>query len=392
MFMKEQQWSVGRTVGLLAIAAVVGGLSGASAALIVTPVSYGQPVAFNSATSTVQTATSTSKEPELVKLEPRLATPLVPPGFLSRRASPVATIYRKAKGATPEERSLTEDKMLGQAVALTSDGWFVTVADVIGQAHIADLTLWHDKKSYAIERAFTDSINRTAYIKVQARELTTPAFGQTVDVVRGSEMWLEPRQNSLAPSLVLSLIENIPSTESVSSEVSSRRIVLNGKSEIGDLGSPAWSSGGALVGLVESKKGESIRIVPASSISSSFATLLNESTIRHAYLGVRAVDVSAWKIDGDRGTLPLRGAILRDDKKSGKLAIAKDSPAAVAGLKTGDVILNVERDILDGTRDLGEILSEYRPDTKVTLHINRKGEEMDISVTLGSVVTSEPVK
>lgn len=388
----KEQWPISRTVWLLVVAAVAGGLAGASAALIVTPVSYSQPVISIVATSTVQTATTTAKEPQLVKLEPRLATPLVPPGFLTRRASPVATIYRKAKGTTPEERSLTDDKMLGQVVALTSDGWFVTVADVIGQFRIADLTLWHDKTGYAIERAYLDSINNTAYLKVQARELTTPAFGQIVDVANGSEMWLEPRRDSLAPSLVLSLAQDVPYVEPVSSEIASRRVLLNGKSESGDIGSPAWSSGGALVGLVESKKGEPVRIIPASGISSSFASLLNESKIRHAYLGVRAVDVSAWRIDGDRGTLPLRGAYIRDDRKAGKFAIAKDSPAALAGLKVGDVILSVERDILDGTRDLGEILSEYRPDTKVALRINRKGEEMDVTVTLGSVITSEQVK
>jgi S1-C subfamily serine protease len=56
------------------------------------------------------------------------------------------------------------------------------------------------------------------------------------------------------------------------------------------------------------------------------------------------------------------------------------------------VILRVERDILDGTLDLGEILADYRPGATVTLRVWRDGTDFDLPVTLGSVTTSEPLK
>lgn len=377
---------------LLLVAAFVGALSGALAALIVTPYRIVNTTRAPSSTRPVVTApTSTEVGPALVALAPHLQTSLVPPGF-TRRSSPVATIYHKPRGVTVDERSLTDDRMLGQAVALTSDGWFVTTQSVIGILHVADLSLWHEGVSFPVQRAVLDHTNGTVYLKVQANGLTAPVFGRIPDLALGSEMWLERRAQVFAPSLLTSLNSGLPSIVPVSSEVAVRRLQLDGVTAPGDQGSPAWDSDGALLGIIESAPGETLRAVPASSLSASFGSFLANGEIRHATLGVRTVDLLAWRIDGDRGALPLRGALLKDDRRAGKPAIALASPAAKAGLKAGDVIVGVERDILDGNEDVGEILSEYRPDTRVIFHLDRAGTAIDVPVTLGSAVTSEALK
>lgn len=386
-------WTVGRTVALLVLAAVAGALAGTAAALVVTPLDF-RSVPPTDATSTVPTTTPTTTVAELslTRLEPRLASSVLPPEFLSRRASPVAAIYRKARGATVDERILTDDRLLGQGVALTSDGWIVTQASVVGSLSVSELTVWINGKSASVTRGVTDRVNGTAYLKIAASDLTAPAFGQVMDLVPGSEIWMERRAGALSPTLVTILSERMPTADPGGSETANRRIRLDAAAREGDRGSPAWDSRGALVGLIESAVGEPARVIPSSSIASSFASLLNQDAIRHASLGARFTDLAALRIDGDRGTLPLRGALLKDDRKQGKPAVAKDSPAAKAGLKAGDVILAVERDILDGTADLGEILSEYLPNTRATLRVWRNGTELDVPVEFGALVTSEPMK
>ncbi len=44
------------------------------------------------------------------------------------------------------------------------------------------------------------------------------------------------------------------------------------------------------------------------------------------------------------------------------------------------------------TQDLGELLAEYKPGTTVTLRVLRDGKDLDVSVTLGSAVTGDPLK
>ncbi|MEK7655625.1 MAG: S1C family serine protease [Patescibacteria group bacterium] len=382
--MKFLTMPVNRVFETILLAIVAGGASGTIAAFIVTPT---RTIVrdITTVTSTVAVATSTeSAEPSLVRLEPEIPKPLIPPTFVSRRASPVFSLYRKPRGTVPEDRTLSEDRELGQAVALTSDGWLVTSASVISSLRLSDIVVWVDGRSVPVERAFFDTINGTAYLKIQANDLTSPAFGQVSDLFVGSETWIEKRAFALEPGLVLSLRDNLPSINSVSSEIAARRIRVSGITRDKDRGAPVWNAKGALIGIVESATGEPITIVPVSTISDSFTPLLQQGTISHALLGVTSIDLSSWKIDGDRGTLPSRGSLIKE--------VVKKSPAAVAGLKIGDVILRVDRDIIDGSVDLGELLSEYRPQNAVNFRVLRNGEEIDVSVTLGSHVTSVPLK
>ncbi len=393
--MKTTKPKIHRIFLLLALTVFVGAASGAAAAFVVT--SYMVPIPVYRISMPSRSVTSTSTDvaapPALIKLGGRVTTPTLPQEFLQRGMSPVAAVYRKPKGTTLEERTLTDERLLGQAVAVTSDGWFVATVGVIGNLHQADLSLWHEGVSYSVTKAIVDHINGTVYLKTIPHELTVSAFAQIADLVPGSELWTERRAHVLAPTLVTALVDPRLATEVTSSEVATRRITLDGFARQGDGGSPVWDGRGSLVGLVEALPSEPLRIIPVTSISTSLTSFLSSGgTIRHAYVGVHVRDMAAWRIDGERGELPKRGALVYEDKKAGKPAVIKDSPAAKAGVRAGDVIIGIEHDILDGTSDLGELLSEYRAGTSVVFHFQRNGADMALPVTLGATTSSEPLK
>jgi serine protease Do len=303
----------------------------------------------------------------------------------------VATIYRKPKGGAVEDRLLTNDRLLGQAISLTSDGWFITTGSVVSGHRLSEFVLWLDGKSYTPTQGLLDGVNGTAYLKIEASGLTAPAFGQITDVGAGSEVWLERQPSLFSPSFVVSVSEGV-AIDPLSSEVASRRLLVEGTMQASDAGSAVWNRTGSLIGMLESSE-KGIRVIPSASIAASFVSLLRDQQIRHALLGVYAIDLTRWRIDGDRGGLPPQGAWIPPDRKFTKhSSITKDSPAAKAGLRIGDVILAVDRDILDGTADLGESLSEYRPGTTVTMRILRDGKEQDLPMSLGSFVSSEFIK
>lgn len=382
---------------LLAVAC--GAAAGAVSASIVAPavVRDALPGPRSAATSTPPLArggaTTTPPLISLVPVERRAATPLLPPTILTQRSSAIAMIYRKPKGgAALEDRLLGADRLLGRAVALTADGWFVTSAAVVESLHVADLTIWRDGTSVAVERGVIDRVNGMAFLKTNAQGLPSPAFAQTNEVGNGAEVWVESLPDGFTPHVVVDAGARPNPNDVVSSELAVRRFVLNRLTAPGERGSAAWDPSGALVGVIESREGEETRLVPASSIASSFASLLASGEIRHAVLGVRALDLGTARFDGSRNGLPDRGALLRDDKRGGKPGVRPDSPAANADLASGDVIVRVDRDILDGTADLGEILSAYKPNASVTLRVLRDGKDLDVPVTLGNAVTSEPLK
>ena len=387
-----------KMIVLLVLSALCGSLAGAAAGFATASFSIveSQSVRLNQmATSTVSshatTTSSTLPSLSLIPVERRAIVPLLPPEFAKRGASPSVSMYRKPIGIALEDRLLTRDALLGQAVALTADGWLVTTASAIQNVKMADLVVWRGGVSGTVEKGILDRASQTVFLKTSLKGLPSAAFARIQDLVPGAAMWVETDLESFQPQVVTGLMGRSAHADAASSEFASRRIILNGPSQALP-GTPVWDPNGSLVALMESRTDGSGMAIPVASVAASFTGLLLDGEIHHALLGVRTLDLAVSRIDGDRVGLPLAGAYIRDEKKINKLGILKDSPAAKAKLKAGDVIVRVDRDILDGTADLGEELSEYKPGSSVTLRVLRGTQDLDIPLVLGNVVTSELLK
>ena len=63
--------------------------------------------------------------------------------------------------------------------------------------------------------------------------------------------------------------------------------------------------------------------------------------------------------------------------------VTAGSPAAIAGLQPGDVIVAVEDDAVSGAASLSRLISEQAPGATVELTILRDGDERKVEATLG---------
>ncbi|MEP6944699.1 MAG: PDZ domain-containing protein, partial [Acidobacteriota bacterium] len=106
-----------------------------------------------------------------------------------------------------------------------------------------------------------------------------------------------------------------------------------------------------------------------------------------------AIRSFAWTMDGDGGYLGVQtkevtkenfGKFgLRDVRGVAVEKVLDNSPAAVAGLQTGDVIVKFENEDITSVRKLTRLIGEVAPDHQVTMTILRNGSEQTISATLG---------
>ncbi len=371
-----------RDIAMLLLAAVCGGLAGGVTSNVLRRPASDARIGITSSTNTAFGLGPTSTEPVLsfIPVPRRAGISIVPPPLLKRRSSAIAMLYRKSKGMTLEERMLGPERLLGRAIALTSDGWFITTLGAIDSLRLAEIVVWHNGSSYPVERGVLDRLNSTVYLKTDAHGLTAPAFAQAEEATAGSEVWIENRPDGFSPHLIVDAGARLAPNDPVSSEIASRRLIVNRVTRAGERGSAAWDPSGSLMGIVDSKEGEELRLIPAGTVAASLASLLGKGEIRHALFGVRALDLAAARFSGSRNGLPLQGARVVADKRS------------IAKLFSGDVILRVDRDILDGRADLGEILAEYKPGASVTLRVLRDGKDIDVPVTFGTIVTSEVLK
>ncbi|MFA6100035.1 MAG: S1C family serine protease [Patescibacteria group bacterium] len=379
-------WITVVIVGTVVLSALSGGLAGAWMAARIVPSSNPGNFRVLSATSTANgTATQTavsSTSIKLVSVQMQDSSERVVPEPIFNRRSPVGLIYARKKAFG--DSLLVNQDLQGRVVAMTSDGWFVTPPQVIAGWRVAEMLVWYDGHAYKIEKAILDKSTQAVFLKTSARDLPAIPFADLWSTRTGLAAWIESAPSELAPSSVEALravIENDP----VSSDHAYRRLVAQGTLRKEEQGSPVWDAKGALIGIAESSADGRLSLIPGSSLSASLQSLVGSGQISHALLGVYSLDRGLIRLATTVTDMPNRGAWI-----TGR-AILKDSVAEKAGLKINDVILQVDRDIMDGSSDLSDIILQYRPGSNVTLRLWRAGKEIEVSVTLGTQITSEAI-
>ena len=67
-----------------------------------------------------------------------------------------------------------------------------------------------------------------------------------------------------------------------------------------------------------------------------------------------------------------------------------NSPAAKAGIKSGDIITSLNGDAVENPRTLSKEIAAPAPGTSVNLGVFRQGNEETVQVTLGELPTNGP--
>ena len=83
---------------------------------------------------------------------------------------------------------------------------------------------------------------------------------------------------------------------------------------------------------------------------------------------------------------PLLGVTVGEADSSGGVrveSVAPGTPAEEAGLESGDVIVTVDGETVDGPRALVAAIAAKSPGDEVTLSVERDGETLELDATLG---------
>jgi len=150
----------------------------------------------------------------------------------------------------------------------------------------------------------------------------------------------------------------------------------------GNSGGPTFNAEGEVVGVntaIFSPSGGSVGIgfAIASDVVKDVVQQLKESgSVTRGWIGVQIQNVTADLAD-DLGLKGTTGALVA--------AAQKDSPAAAAGVKSGDVITAVDGETVADPHDLARRIAAMGPKKTVKLALIRNGSPMTIDVTLGTM-------
>ncbi|HEY3898347.1 MAG TPA: DegQ family serine endoprotease [Chthoniobacter sp.] len=154
----------------------------------------------------------------------------------------------------------------------------------------------------------------------------------------------------------------------------------------GNSGGPLVNMDGQVIGMntaIATGMGQFAGVgfaIPSDMIKGFVPTLAKGGTITRGFLGVGIQDLSdslaaQFKTNGTNGALVSQ--------------VNNDTPAAKAGLKSGDVIVRYDGKAIDNTRTLRQLVADTTPATKIPLTVMRDGKEVKLDVTVGKMPTKE---
>jgi serine protease Do len=149
----------------------------------------------------------------------------------------------------------------------------------------------------------------------------------------------------------------------------------------GNSGGPSFDVNGNVIGVntaIFSPSGGSVGIgfdIPANTVKAVVAQLKDTGHVTRGWMGVQIQTVTA-DIADSLGLKKAEGALVSEPQV--------DSPAAKAGIMSGDVITTLDGNAVKDSRMLARKVGSMAPGTSVKLGLLSKGSEKTVTLTLGT--------
>jgi Do/DeqQ family serine protease len=270
----------------------------------------------------------------------------------------------------------------GSGVIISEDGYIVTNNHVVADADDLEVTL-HDNRTYKATVIGTDPTTDLALIQIKENDLITLPFVNSDDVKVGE--WVMAVGNPF--NLTSTVTAGIVSAKGRNINILKEQFAVESFIQTDAAINPG-NSGGALVNLAGGLIGINTAIasptgaysgygfaVPANIVSKVVEDLLKYGVVQRGVLGVmiRTVD---GNLKRDKDLQVITGTYVD--------SLLEHSAAAAAGIKVGDVIIDVDGVEIEDSPGLQEVIARHRPGDEVAITVNREGKEKTFKVTLSN--------
>ncbi len=283
------------------------------------------------------------------------------------------------EGDRPQKQSI---QSLGSGVIVTEDGYIITnnhVVDGADEIKVA-LALADDKTEYTAKVIGTDPQTDVAVLKIEAKNLRAITIGDSDQVEVGDVVLAVGNPFGVGQSVSMGIVSALGrGFGMLGREGYEDFIQTDAPINPGNSGGALVDVEGRLVGInqsIVSRTGGNQGVgfaIPINLARNIMDRLVTEGKVTRGYLGVNIQQVTpdlakAFKLDDQTGAL-VGG-------------VQPDTPAAEAGLKDGDVIIELNGRKVTDSHHLRLMIAATAPKTKVTLKLIRDGKEKTMTATL----------
>jgi serine protease Do len=265
----------------------------------------------------------------------------------------------------------------GSGVIISADGYILTNNHVAGDADEIKVKL-ADGRELRARRVGSDPETDLALIKVDERNLPFAELGESAKLEQGEWVIALGSPFGLEQTMTAGIVS--ATGRDLRRGAYDNFVQTDASINPGNSGGPLVNMNGEVIGIntmIYSRSGGSEGIgfaIPSDLAKKVYAQLLKNGRVSRGYLGVNLQDVTpaVAKAVGYAGK---DGALVRD--------LTPASPAARAGLKSGDVIVQFDGRAVKSPKHLTEMVSDMPIGKAVPVKFVREGREQTASITMG---------
>ena len=298
--------------------------------------------------------------------------------------NPLYDFFKQFRKGMPQAPSRpTPSLAQGSGFFITPDGFVVTNNHVVEDAEDITVTLDNGEK-YPAKLVGSDPRTDVALVKVNVTDKTFPFVEFSNKDPRVGDWVLAVGNPFGLGGTVTAGIISAHNRDIGSGPYD--YLQIDAAVNRGNSGGPSFDLDGKVVGMntaIFSPSGGNVGIafaVPSALVKEVVTELQSHGTVDRGWLGVVIQNVSD-DIADSIGMAEAKGAMITK--------VTEDGPAAKQDLKAGDVIVEVNGDKINDSRDLARKIAELEPDTDVKLSIVRYGDKRQVTMKLGTFPSSK---
>jgi serine protease Do len=267
---------------------------------------------------------------------------------------------------------------LGSGFIISPDGTIVTNNHVIDKAMDIKVTL-DDGTELPAKLVGADAKSDIAVLKVDApKPLATVAWGDSDKLKLGDQILAIGNPFGIGTTVTAGIVS--ARGRDLHSGPYDDFIQIDAPINHGNSGGPLVDASGNVVGIntaIYSPNGGSVGVgfaIPSNEAKAIVAKLQKDGSIEHGYLGVAIQPVTSDVADAV-GLGKAEGALVA--------SVTDGTPAAHAGVKSGDIVTAVGSEAVKTPKDLSRLVADLSPGARETLTVWRDGKSLDLNVTIG---------
>jgi len=265
----------------------------------------------------------------------------------------------------------------GSGVIINTSGYIVTNHHVVAGAQSIEVTL-NDGRKFAAQILGLDPDTDLAVITIQLNNLPALSIANSNDIHVGDIVLAIGNPFGIGQTVTQGIIsatgrdrvglntyENFIQTDAAINPGNSGGALINTRGEILGINSAIYSQSGNYLGISFA--------IPINLVLDVVKQIIENGEVIRGWLGVEGVDLSQQMLQRI-GLLNIQGVLITD--------VFDHGPAEMAGIRVGDIITHINKNVIRDTRDVLNAVARGRPGDKISISGIRERQSFVTEATL----------